>query len=725
MMRAETFKSSENNQRNVPVGKISDMVQEITQRLNEDKSLSEEEIDNIRGLLDSVYASLIRIEGENTSLFNDEAYKLLQTLLPDHQFFHDASQYTDHLRLLSNGQEAFDEIRSAIRSANSSIEIQMFVWRNDKTGREFVDLLLEKAKQGVQIRISKDAIGMIFEQGEAPFASMFHTHSNTVDYDELQNQAVALKVNYAKEGQINESSYPPLQELLSMDNVHVHSNMSQHDHTKYYIIDERDLYLGDMNIGDEYREDWRGFMIAAPNSPYLVKKFKARRNGEDDFDHGQAIEFGLNRFGIKENSMAIEQMEIASIALNLISGAKDEIILEMAYFGDPRITDALIKAIHRGVKVQIILPEQANIQQDLNMSEVSKLMRAARRCHKTEKLRIYLYPGMTHAKVLHVDQRVSFMGSANYNFNSLNRLQESNFLIDDPDAEFTIELGRQLRLDIKKSRVLTETPEFNAVVADFEQMTLNLANLDALNIPTLMGGLKDKSIEVLINLINPLDLANYSMSIFNAIETKDNAKLKQTIHKLAETLLKDYPERFSQKNHSKLSAALEAAYKELYTKKVRPLLQKYAKLSTSDVLKDEVKSVLKFIGTVVWSLHGDERSKKELSDAAMLVERLFSEEIEGDLTGTTLNLMNEFYGLAQALDMSEDYRENNIVRNFGVALIFQLIGFKGLSSVKTIKGAGKSATLLEVGKGASLASTGAFVRGVYIDNRTLRRENLN
>src|SRR5947209_165228 len=55
----------------------------------------------------------------------------------------------EDVRIWVDGQEAFDRLERLIRHARHSIVIQMFIWRDDATGRRIASVLLEAARRGV------------------------------------------------------------------------------------------------------------------------------------------------------------------------------------------------------------------------------------------------------------------------------------------------------------------------------------------------------------------------------------------------------------------------------------------------------------------------------------------------------------------------------------------------------------------------------------------------
>ena len=81
------------------------------------------------------------------------------------EFFANPAQDLSDLELLVDGKAAFNEIFAAIDSAESSVYIQTYIWKDDSTGQAVVAKLKAAADRGVRVTVSKDMLGTFFEQG--------------------------------------------------------------------------------------------------------------------------------------------------------------------------------------------------------------------------------------------------------------------------------------------------------------------------------------------------------------------------------------------------------------------------------------------------------------------------------------------------------------------------------------------------------------------------------
>jgi phosphatidylserine/phosphatidylglycerophosphate/cardiolipin synthase-like enzyme len=139
----------------------------------------------------------------------------------------------------------------------------------------------------------------------------------------------------------------------------------------------------------------------------------------------------------------------------------------MAYFGDVDITDTIIQKANSGIPIKIILPKDANVQDDLNKSVMKRILDET-----NGNVSVYFYPEMLHAKMIHVDGEKTFLGSANLNEKATKDLGELNILVNDKDCQFTQDVINQLQEDIKKSQKYEAPPkiEYSMIKAFFESI---------------------------------------------------------------------------------------------------------------------------------------------------------------------------------------------------------------------------------------------------------------
>jgi cardiolipin synthase len=329
------------------------------------------------------------------------------------------------------GRPAFDAMREAIRNAQDHIHLETFIFQPDATGREFLDLLTQKAKDGVEVRLLYDAMGSI----------RFHRYLLAPLREAGGKSSVFLPLN-------------PFRRRLQIN---------MRNHRKIMIVDGRIAFMGGLNIGDEYLgkvarfgfwrdthlrlegravgelqriflEDWdfaadehlddaRYFPPCPVNGPYPV----------------QVIDSGPDR-----ELKGIREMYFAAILQ-----AKERVWIASPYcVPDSGLRDALRLAGYLGVDVRL-----------LGQYHPDKwIPQFAARYYWAEMLdagvKIYQYTkGMMHAKVVIVDGQWASVGTANLDNRSLHLNFEVNCLIYSPEAvaeleaAFQHDLGTAIRLD--------------------------------------------------------------------------------------------------------------------------------------------------------------------------------------------------------------------------------------------------------------------------------------
>ena len=75
----------------------------------------------------------------------------------------DATAYTNNkIEILSDGKKTFDAMFDAIRNAKNHIHVEFFIFGNDKISNELREILIQKAQEGVRVRMIYDFWGSIF-----------------------------------------------------------------------------------------------------------------------------------------------------------------------------------------------------------------------------------------------------------------------------------------------------------------------------------------------------------------------------------------------------------------------------------------------------------------------------------------------------------------------------------------------------------------------------------
>lgn len=374
---------------------------------------------------------------------------------------------TEGITLYNGGKEAFPRIIEKIEKAEKSIMIGMFVWREDEIGNQIAEKLVEAANRGVNIHIIKDKLGMVFELAEENKKSLFH---NEFDL-KLMIQAMAMDIFYPMDGKSKyrrQTKNLLYQQLVNNDNIKVDKDKVLSDHSKYYIFDDSTLIMGGMNIEnksiytDVEGKEYIDFMVELAGNKY-VKKFYDKINYVDQQQNDENIEFIVN---LKNNTN--RNFEVKNKFLELLSSAKESVTIVMAYVGDKDVTNKIIEIANKGIDITLLLPEKANLQNNLNMKVLIRIMKET-----SNKVNAYLSKKMVHAKMIIIDDQIVTFGSANINKNGMTKLSELNILINKSSFKgFNEKLKISLHENFKNSIKISDSNmiKYNQVKALIEQI---------------------------------------------------------------------------------------------------------------------------------------------------------------------------------------------------------------------------------------------------------------
>ncbi|HHX95540.1 MAG TPA: cardiolipin synthase [Clostridia bacterium] len=332
--------------------------------------------------------------------------------------------------VLKDASEKYPVLFDMIKKAEGYIHLEYYIIRDDKTGRHLVDLLLEKAAQGVEIRVLYDAVG------SSAFA---RKHK-----DSLQRAGIKL------------SSFLPVRIPV------LNSGLNYRNHRKIAVVDGRKALVGGINIGDEYlglKElgYWRdthllleGDAVNAVHIIFLLDWFFASEEEINLVDYlpKQEPKPEGHYVQVAASGPDTEWESIHQMYFSIITSAENSLYITSPYFvpGDS-ILMALKTAALSGVDVRLIIPSKPDhkIVHWASHSYLEEVMEAG--------VRVYLYQkGFIHAKVLIADGSIASVGTANMDERSFNHNFEVNALIY--SREVVEDIEEQFFQDIRDSREL-------------------------------------------------------------------------------------------------------------------------------------------------------------------------------------------------------------------------------------------------------------------------------
>lgn len=364
------------------------------------------------------------------------------------------------MELLTDGKNAFPEIINCIRNARSSIYINMFIWRNDSIGSAIAREVLAAADRGVKIVISKDRYGVICESCEENRLSFFNRSPSFSEKVKI----FTLSCLYNRESLRMKSDADTdggalLKSIEEHPGITLDCGRNKYDHSKFYIFDNETVITGGINIEDkENGQDFAGrryhdYMVKITEAE-LVRDFIGRRvNPMSDNIFGMNVKSPSYHFGMKEEY------------LNLIDSAEKYLTIVMAYFSPlPEFEKAILAAADRVENLNIVIPAKANFQNDLNMKTVKRLVNKS-----GNKIRVYLYPGMLHAKLLISEKTIS-LGSCNITKKAFGQLDELNVFAGNTSSSFAESVRKSVDDTLSASALPDGNIKYNPVMAALESI---------------------------------------------------------------------------------------------------------------------------------------------------------------------------------------------------------------------------------------------------------------
>lgn len=328
------------------------------------------------------------------------------------------------VELLVDANVAYDAMERAIRSARSHVHMLFYIFQADQTGRRFRDLLVQKAKEGVEVRLLTDGVGSFgLDDFIVPLLQAGGRH----------------------------------EEFLPVGRVSRHWHLNLRNHRKIVVVDGRIAFTGGCNIGDEYTGRkrrvgrWRDthLGIEGPAVTHLQEVFADDWFFACDEEPDDALWFpevapcGSAMVHIVASGPDTDTQPIQRLFFAAVNTATERVYLTTPYFiPDQAMLVALETAALRGVDVRLLLPHRSD----------APLVLHAGRSYYNELLesgvRIYEYQsGILHAKTMVVDRRWATVGSANMDVRSFRLNFEVNAAVygSDLSNQLTALFERDLR----------------------------------------------------------------------------------------------------------------------------------------------------------------------------------------------------------------------------------------------------------------------------------------
>jgi len=381
-----------------------------------------------------------------------------------------------HFDIYMHGKEFFEDYFREIRNARHHVHVLFYIVKDDRFSQEFLGLLMDKAREGVEVRLLVDRLGS--------------WRINRKDVKRLEASGVQVAFS-------DRVQFP-----------FVFYSSQVRNHRKVTVIDGKLGYLGGFNIGKEYIDEkpklspWRDYhlKIMGEGVSFLQSEFfrdwrRARNNGLQEsgkpYRHRRAdltkggkgslramggffahrnflYEVGsevstLNDFpnvtehhyfpklekgDVRHQFVPTEAGLLEERFIMMVRKAREKIIIGTPYFiPSKRLFAELMSTLRNGVKITLLVPYTADhaLVQEASYRFLRQLLR--------EGAQVYQYKnGFYHAKTLIIDDKICDIGTANFDKRSLYLNKEMNCYLYDPN--FIARVKEVLNKDLLDSEPL-------------------------------------------------------------------------------------------------------------------------------------------------------------------------------------------------------------------------------------------------------------------------------
>ena len=351
------------------------------------------------------------------------------------------------VEIFPDSKDFFESLLKELKKAKHHINIQFYIFKDDEIGNKIIDILIEKAKKGIEVRLLYDAVG----------SRLFSDKS----------------INKLKKAGVKVSAFfPSFMKIINF-------NLNYRNHRKIVVIDGNVGFIGGNNVGDEYLGKdpkfgyWRdthlklvGDAVKDLNIRFILDW---RYTTKEDLDLNKYFEnkkYMLrnsntsNNIGIQIVSSGPDITELDEIKygyIKMIQKAKKYIYIQTPYFIlDRTLTDTLKIACFSGVDVRIMIPSKPDhpFVYWASSSYAGELLKYGAKIYN------YNQNAFLHAKTIVVDDCVCSIGTANMDIRSfelnfeINAFMYSSKIAKKQKAIFEDDIlkSKEITLDMYNSR---------------------------------------------------------------------------------------------------------------------------------------------------------------------------------------------------------------------------------------------------------------------------------
>jgi cardiolipin synthase len=337
------------------------------------------------------------------------------------------------VEVLTNGEVFYRAELAAIQAAQHSINIEAYIFQKGEVSRKFVEGLTERARAGVKVRLTLDALG-----GFATWNSYF-----------TELRAAGASICW----------YHPFR-------WYTLTHFNNRTHREIITIDGRIAFIGGAGVADHWYKGkgknprWRDTMFRIEGEPVLSLQAAFTENWLES--SGEILTdtdcFPLSEIDDEMETLVVESSPGAGgstrariLFQTLLASAQKSIHITTPYFlPDRSARREMVRAVReRKVEMKIIVPGKHSdhmLTRSSSQRLFGELLKAGARIYEYEK-------SMIHAKILMVDGLWSVVGTTNFDNRSFGLNDEINLAAR--DENLTARLAEDFANDLAECREVT------------------------------------------------------------------------------------------------------------------------------------------------------------------------------------------------------------------------------------------------------------------------------
>jgi cardiolipin synthase len=330
--------------------------------------------------------------------------------------------------LITGGERTYEALFNAVAGARHAVHLEYYIFEPDTVGTRLRNLLIERARAGVQVRLLLDGLGS--------------RHCSPRFLAPLLESGAEV------------AWFHPIR----FGRFFARPTLNLRTHRKIAVIDGVTGFTGGVNISDTQSERasaaafhdlhlrMEGEVVRALQLAFAEDWHYATGRKIDHPAHWPSLPQGEIHCQLVPSGPDNPQAPILRTYVDLVHGAQQRVWVMTPYFvPDATVLMALTSAALRGLDVRLLLPRKND----------SALVRSAARSFYPELLaagvRIFEFqPRMLHGKALLIDDDTSLIGSANVDARSFWLNFELCVLIRDTKTSAT--LAERIDADLSQSR---------------------------------------------------------------------------------------------------------------------------------------------------------------------------------------------------------------------------------------------------------------------------------